>query len=84
MELLNSYYEDMGPDVCLLAAKQANISSGGCRDQHKLVLTILHNWADAGVDSVEKAQVEIRAHERRKVKNISEQQDSGEKIKFVY
>lgn len=63
METLNSYFEDMGADVLILAVEQTNLA-GAISNPEPFILKVLKSWADAGVDSVEKAKAQIKAHER--------------------
>lgn len=84
LQLLNSYYDDMGADVLIMAVEQANLA-GAAIGAHPFVLKILNEWQNAGVDSVEKAEIEIIKHAKKKNGRKPQEQpkEPDENIKWV-
>lgn len=84
LQMLNSYYDDMGADVLIMAVEQANLA-GAAVGAHPFVLKILKQWQDAGVDSVEKAKVEIIKHEKKKNEKKPQEQprEPEETVRWV-
>ena len=84
LQVLDSYYDDFGADIMIMAVEEANLA-GASQNSHPLVLKILKTWQDAGVDSVEKAKREIEKHANKKAveKPQEPQPVSVEKVNWI-
>ena len=84
LEKLMSYYDDMGADMLIEAVQATNEAEAD--KPASFLLAVLKGWADAGIDSVEKAKAQIIDHKRAAKRRNPPAAATGNEnnIPFVY